>query len=136
MQIECVCSAAGIEVSYHHSHTLFSPEDLIEKNGGKPPHSMSAFQKLMDSMGEVPATAPDPPKQFPGLPQGAKSQATDVPTLKDLKYVESQSPYRVISTQHLLYIARKLALSTSLSCLTMIATASSIRVRVMQLLII
>lgn len=89
--------SAGIEVSIHHSHTLFNPQELIEKNGGKAPTSMSQFQNLMKSMGDVPEPAKDPPKQFPALPKNAKSKDTNVPTLKDLKYVESKSPYRVDS---------------------------------------
>ena len=87
--------STGIEVSVHHSHTLFNPEELIEKNGGEAPKSMGQFQSLMSSMGEVPKPVADPPKQFPPLPKDAQTKATEIPTLKDLKYAESKSPYRV-----------------------------------------
>lgn len=84
-------------MSSHWSHTLYKPDDLIELNGGRPPASMSQFEKLQKQAGEPLAPAADPPKTLPSAPKGADPKKHAVPTLKELGYnSDPTTPYKVL----------------------------------------
>ncbi len=89
---------------------IFSPDhqdtsEIVKRNGGKPPLTMKAFEKLVDKMGDPPAPAVDPPAQLPGPAPGAKGteqEATSVPTLAELGYEEAPtSPFKGGETEAL-----------------------------------
>lgn len=83
-----LAEAAGVEVNSPVSHTLYDPQLLLARNGGKPPLTMQSFTKLVDAVGAPPAPAADPPEKLPPLPSKAEAQATaaDVPSLADIGY--------------------------------------------------
>ncbi|KAL4418944.1 hypothetical protein ABPG77_009124 [Micractinium sp. CCAP 211/92] len=85
-----LAEAAGVEVHSPVSHTLYDPQMLLDRNGGKPPITMQSFTKLVDSVGAPPAPAADPPEKLPPLPPKAEAQAAaaeaDVPSLTDIGY--------------------------------------------------
>jgi cryptochrome len=58
---------AGVSVHSFVSHTLYDPAELIKSNGGKPPITMKAFEKLIALMGDPPAPAIDPPAVLPAI---------------------------------------------------------------------
>ena len=45
-------------------------DELVSRNGGRPPLTMVSFTKLVDRVGAPPAPAPDPPGQLPGPEAG------------------------------------------------------------------
>ncbi|KAI3439135.1 hypothetical protein D9Q98_001543 [Chlorella vulgaris] len=84
---------AGVEVHSPVSHTLYDPELLLSRSGGKPPLTMQSFTKLVTAVGPPPEPAADPPGKLPPLaPKAAKEAARDggaavaVPLLADLGY--------------------------------------------------
>jgi cryptochrome len=84
-----LAEAAGVEVHSSVSHTLYDPQLLLARNGGKPPLTMQAFTKLADAVGPPPAPAADPPEKLPPLaPQAASldAAASGVPSLADIGY--------------------------------------------------
>lgn len=85
--------AMGVEVFSPVSHTLYDPNVLIAKNGGKAPLTMQSFQKIVDKAGAPPAPAADPPSMLPPLGDGAvvPDGAYHVPSLEDLGYGEEHT---------------------------------------------
>jgi len=85
--------AMGVEVLSPVSHTLYDPDVLIAKNGGKAPLTMQSFQKIVDKAGAPPAPAADPPSTLPS-PGGVAVVPEDsykVPTLVDIGYGEEHT---------------------------------------------
>ncbi|KAK6284633.1 hypothetical protein POUND7_003585 [Theobroma cacao] len=97
-KIKNYASLAGIEVFSPVSHTLFNPADIIEKNGGRPPLSYQSFLKLA---GE-PSWASSPLlvelSSVPPVGDVASFEISQVPTLKELGYVQNDqeelTPFR------------------------------------------
>ncbi|XP_039053802.1 (6-4)DNA photolyase isoform X3 [Hibiscus syriacus] len=87
-KVKNYASAAGIEVFSPVSHTLFNPADIIEKNGGRPPLTYQSFLKLA---GE-PLWASSPLSvelsSIPPVGDVGSCEILQVPTLKELGYVE------------------------------------------------
>lgn len=44
-----LAEAAGVQVHAPVSHTLYDPQLLLDRNGGRPPLTMQSFTKLVDS---------------------------------------------------------------------------------------
>ncbi len=74
-------------------------EELVRRNGGKPPLTMQSFTKLVDKAGSPPAPAPDPPAALPAPAAGAagtEPSATGVPTWQEMGFKEGPtSPFKV-----------------------------------------
>jgi len=86
-RIKEAAEALGVRVFSPVSHTLYDPNVLIAKNGGKAPLTMQSFQKVVDKAGPPPAPAADPPSSLP--PCGAvPSGEYLVPSLSDVGYGE------------------------------------------------
>lgn len=79
---------ANVAVYSPVGHTLYDPNMLIRRAGGKAPLTMKAFEKLVDAVGDPPLPLSDPPKVFPSIPSDAIFCSPDeslVPaTLQDL----------------------------------------------------
>jgi hypothetical protein len=78
--------APGIEVVTCVSHTLYSTEAVVAKNGGRPPLSYRAFERTIAALGPPPAPAEDPPAKLPPLGPISKEEITSVPSLAELGY--------------------------------------------------
>ncbi|XP_022714865.1 (6-4)DNA photolyase isoform X3 [Durio zibethinus] len=97
-RVKNYASTAGIEVFSPVSHTLFNPADIIEKNGGRPPLNYQSFLKLA---GEPPwASSPLSVdlSSIPPVGDVGSCEILQVPTLKELGYVEKDqdefTPFR------------------------------------------
>ncbi|KAI7839651.1 hypothetical protein COHA_006460 [Chlorella ohadii] len=104
-----LAETAGVEVHSPVSHTLYDPQLLLARNGGKPPLTMQAFTKLVDAVGPPPAPAADPPEKLPPLaPQAASlaAAACSVPSLSDIGYPPAGStPFKGGETEALARMA-------------------------------
>lgn len=77
--------AAGVRVFSPVSHTLYDPNVLIAKNGGKVPLTMQSFQKVVDKVGAPPAPVADPPSRLPSF-GAVQDNEYLVPSLEDVGY--------------------------------------------------
>jgi cryptochrome len=77
---------AGVEVANPVGHTLYDSAALIERNGGKPPLTYKAFEKLMKDVGAPAAPLIDAPHQLPPVHAAAGMADTGVPTTAELGY--------------------------------------------------
>ncbi|KAK9804209.1 hypothetical protein WJX72_001282 [[Myrmecia] bisecta] len=86
-QVRALAEAAVVQVHCPVSHTLYDTGELVQRNGGKPPLTYKAFEKLIASVGLPAPPAADPPASLPPVPsQAAGGRPTHVPSLKDLGY--------------------------------------------------
>lgn len=77
---------AGIHVVCPVGHTLWDPAALVERNGGSPPLTYKAFEKLVKAVGPPPAPLVDAPEQLPPAHSGAQAADTGIPTTAELGY--------------------------------------------------
>ncbi|CAM6085647.1 unnamed protein product [Calypogeia fissa] len=83
-KIKEVSQEKGVEVFSPVSHTLFDPQEIIAKNGGKPPGTYGSFCKLIS---RPPEPVGDALNELPKLPQDLNGvQVVHVPSLEDLGY--------------------------------------------------
>ncbi|KAK8514322.1 hypothetical protein V6N13_063216 [Hibiscus sabdariffa] len=91
-------SAAGIEVFSPVSHTLFNPADIIEKNGGRPPLTYQSFLKLAGEPSWACSPLSVELSSIPPVGNVGRCEILQVPTLKELGYVEEDqdefTPFR------------------------------------------
>lgn len=66
-------------------HTLYNTEDVLAKNGGRPPLSYKSFERAMHALGPPAAPAEDPPARMPPLGPTLNVDGS-VPTLAQLGY--------------------------------------------------
>jgi len=88
-------TAAGVSVHSPVSHTMYDPQVLIQRAGGQPPLTMKSFEKLVDSIGNPPAPAPDPPSTLPAPTLGVEycgDLESRVPALSDLAAYAGHTP--------------------------------------------
>ncbi|KAF4539735.1 DNA photolyase [Lasiodiplodia theobromae] len=72
-----IAREAGVEVVTRPGRTLFEPDALVEKNGGKPTMSMAQVQAAVKALGvEVPRPLPVP-ERLPGPPGGGGEVVVD-----------------------------------------------------------
>jgi len=87
-EIKKLAAEADVQVCDPTSHTLYNPDFLIGKNGGKAPLTMKAFESLVMSVG--PPSAPiDSPSLIPGPKSGAAysgDEESQVPCLSMIGY--------------------------------------------------
>ncbi|KAF3791892.1 6-4-DNA photolyase [Nymphaea thermarum] len=82
-KVKDFASSAGIEVLSPVSHTLFNPEEIIQKNGGKPPLTYQSFLKLA---GSPQLSIALPPQKLPSLGDFGECDLTSVPRINELGY--------------------------------------------------
>ncbi|XWS11845.1 hypothetical protein CRYUN_Cryun37aG0036000 [Craigia yunnanensis] len=82
-------SSAGIEIFSPVSHTLFNPTDIIEKNGGRPPLSYQSFLKLAGEPSWASSSLSVDLSSIPPVGDVGSCEILQVPTLKELGYVET-----------------------------------------------
>jgi cryptochrome len=85
--ITTLVAGLGVDARTHVSHTLYDIDELLCRNKGKTPLTMTAFQKVADAAGDPPPPAPDPPEKLPGPAVGAKfcgAGDSTVPSLVDV----------------------------------------------------
>ncbi|XP_057837998.1 (6-4)DNA photolyase isoform X1 [Cryptomeria japonica] len=75
-------SKLGVDVFCPVSHTIFSPEEIIKKNGGKPPLTYQSFIKLISG---APHPLGDGPSSLPPIDID-DSKALTLPTLTTLGF--------------------------------------------------
>ncbi|KAJ9534555.1 hypothetical protein QJQ45_022092, partial [Haematococcus lacustris] len=88
-QVQQLAAEARVEVRAFVSHTLYDTAQLVTRNQGKAPSTMTSFCKLLDKVGDPPAPAPAPPQQLPPIPAtapGAEEEATGVPCCLDMGF--------------------------------------------------
>lgn len=112
-KVKELAEGAGLSVYTPVSHTLYDPALLLKRcNNGRPPLSMKAFEKLVDTMKDAPEPAPDPPPTFPPIEAcEAGLEEYTVPTLGSLPgYPERGStPFRGGESVALARMAKYLA---------------------------
>ncbi|KAB1218639.1 (6-4)DNA photolyase [Morella rubra] len=86
LKVKNYASATGIEVFSPVSHTLFRPDDIIQKNGGRPPLTYQSFLKLAGQ----PSWASSPLlltlSSLPSVGDVRSCEISEVPTIKELGY--------------------------------------------------
>ncbi|OMO54266.1 Cytochrome c oxidase, subunit Vb [Corchorus capsularis] len=87
-KVKDYASSAGIEVFSPVSHTLFNPADIIEKNGGKPPLSYQSFLKLAGEPSWASSPLSIDLSSIPPVGDVGSFEISQVPTLKELGYME------------------------------------------------
>ncbi|CAN6456193.1 unnamed protein product [Victoria cruziana] len=94
-KVKDFASLAGIEVFSPVSHTLFNPEEIIQKNGGRPPLTYQSFLKLAGSPQLSIALTPH---ELPSLGDIGDCDLPGVPRINELGYgnlgQEEFSPFR------------------------------------------
>lgn len=78
-------SKLGVDVFCPVSHTIFSPEEIIKKNGGRPPLTYKSFIKLI---GEAPAPLGEVPSSLPPVDVD-NSKALVLPNLASLGFADA-----------------------------------------------
>lgn len=86
-RIKEAAATAGVEVNCPISHTIFDPEEIIRKNGGKAPLTYQSFCKLV---GKAPTPIGDGPSQIPLAEDFKGVEMLPFPTLLDLGYDVSE----------------------------------------------
>ncbi|KAG1670815.1 hypothetical protein FOA52_003406 [Chlamydomonas sp. UWO 241] len=113
VRVRELARGAGVEVSAHVSHTLYDTSELVERNGGKAPLTMTSFTKLLDKAGKPHAPASDPSAALPGPAKGAVGTAEDetsVPTWQEVGFTEAPtSPFKGGETEALARLERSMA---------------------------
>ncbi|GMH03643.1 hypothetical protein Nepgr_005482 [Nepenthes gracilis] len=79
-------SMAGVEVFSPVSHTLFNPEDIIQKNGGKPPLTYQSFLKLAGQPSWVSSPVSTGISRLPPVGNVGDAKISNVPTIEELGY--------------------------------------------------
>ncbi|OMP00141.1 hypothetical protein COLO4_12882 [Corchorus olitorius] len=87
-KVKDYASSSGIEVFSPVSHTLFNPADIIEKNGGKPPLSYQSFLKLAGEPSWASSPLSIDLSSIPPVGDVGSFEISQVPTLKELGYME------------------------------------------------
>ncbi|KAH7681758.1 (6-4)DNA photolyase protein [Dioscorea alata] len=82
-QVKDFASKCGIQVFSPISHTLFSPADIIKKNGGKPPLTYQAFVKLA---GQPPPPLTEAYTCLPPVGDLRGCELLDIPQIDELGY--------------------------------------------------
>ncbi|XVF24850.1 hypothetical protein REPUB_Repub13aG0163300 [Reevesia pubescens] len=97
-KVKYYASSAGIEVFSPVSHTLFSPADIIEKNGGRPPLSYQSFLKLAGEPSWASSPLSVDLSSIPPVGDVGSCEILQVPKLKELGYEEQDqnelTPFR------------------------------------------
>ncbi|CAN6277916.1 unnamed protein product [Urochloa humidicola] len=75
--------ASGIEVFTPVSHTLFDPEEIINKNGGRPPLT---YQSFIAIAGEPPEPVMEEYSELPPVGDTGEYELVPVPTVEELGY--------------------------------------------------
>jgi hypothetical protein len=84
-------SILAVQVKSPVGHTLWDTDDLIARNGGKAPETMSSFTSLTQKMGlpaqplDAPSSLPEVPDDLASIKQWLWSGSGDVPTAEDLQ---------------------------------------------------
>ncbi|GAB2269470.1 (6-4)DNA photolyase [Dionaea muscipula] len=81
-------SAAGIEVFCPVSHTLFNPEDIIRKNGGKPPLTYRSFLKVAGQPSWSSSPVSTEISWLPPVGNVVEANTSNVPTIEELGYAD------------------------------------------------
>ncbi|CAG9467200.1 unnamed protein product [Pedinophyceae sp. YPF-701] len=90
-KVDAACKSMGVAVHCKVSHTLYDVEEVVRKNKGKAPLTMTAFTKIVDAM-PAPKPAPDPPSKLPPVPSGAKHTGDKESKIPDLKALGHEQP--------------------------------------------
>ncbi|KAJ7951859.1 (6-4)DNA photolyase [Quillaja saponaria] len=97
-KVKNYASAAGIEVFSPVSHTLFSPSDIIQKNGGKSPLSYQSFMKIAGQPSWASSPLSTVITSLPPVGSLRSCEISEVPTIKELGYEdikqEELTPFR------------------------------------------
>ncbi|KAL8138677.1 hypothetical protein V2J09_004678 [Rumex salicifolius] len=97
-RVKKFASNAGIEVFSPVSHTLFNPEDIIQKNGGKPPLTYQSFLKLAGEPSWATSPVSTGVSSLPPVGNFGNMKISDVPTLAELGYEDHEqdesSPFK------------------------------------------
>lgn len=83
--IEKMAKESDIKIIKEYSHTIFNPEVVVKKNGGKPPMTYQKFLSIASTL-SVPKPL-DPPGNIPKscYPDDDEKANYDVPSLKELE---------------------------------------------------
>ncbi|GAB4842050.1 (6-4)DNA photolyase [Ancistrocladus abbreviatus] len=104
-RIKKYASTTGIEIFCPVSHTLFSPEDVIRKNGGRPPTTYQSFLKLAGQPSWASCPLSSGISWLPPIGDVEDTKISNVPTIEELGYVdhgeEEFSPFKGGETEAL-----------------------------------
>ncbi|KAF2302545.1 hypothetical protein GH714_037679 [Hevea brasiliensis] len=80
------------------SHTLFNPEDIIQKNGGKPPLSYQSFVKVAGQPSWASSPISTTISSLPCVGEIGSCEISKVPTVEELGYEDIEqyewTPFR------------------------------------------
>ncbi|OAY52868.1 (6-4)DNA photolyase isoform X2 [Manihot esculenta] len=98
VKVKDYASSAGIEVFSPVSHTLFNPEDIIQKNGGKPPLSYQSFLKVAGQPSWASSPLSTTILSLPCVGHIGSCEISEVPTVEELGYKDIEqvewTPFR------------------------------------------
>ncbi|KAF2302550.1 hypothetical protein GH714_037688 [Hevea brasiliensis] len=98
IKVKDYASSAGIEVFSPVSHTLFNPEDIIQKNGGKPPLSYQSFVKVAGQPSWASSPISTTISSLPCVGEIGSCEISKVPTVEELGYEDVEqyewTPFR------------------------------------------
>ncbi|KAF2297610.1 hypothetical protein GH714_000180 [Hevea brasiliensis] len=98
IKVKDYASSAGIEVFSPVSHTLFNPEDIIQKNGGKPPLSYQSFVKVAGQPSWASSPISTTISSLPCVGEIGSCEISKVPTVEELGYEDIEqcewTPFR------------------------------------------
>lgn len=76
-----LCEESGITCKFFTSHTLYSPQDIISKNGGTPPLTLELFQLVISSLGDSMRPIPEPNLEGVNMPVPENFEKFALPNL-------------------------------------------------------
>ncbi|KAJ9190081.1 hypothetical protein P3X46_001314 [Hevea brasiliensis] len=98
IKVKDYASSAGIEVFSPVSHTLFNPQDIIQKNGGKPPLSYQSFVKVAGQPSWASSPISTTISSLPCVGEIGSCEISKVPTVEELGYEDIEqyewTPFR------------------------------------------
>ncbi|KAL9264830.1 (6-4)DNA photolyase-like protein [Drosera capensis] len=111
-RVKKYASSAGIEVFFPVSHTLFNPEDIIRKNGGKVPLTYQSFLKLAGEPSWASTPVSTGISSLPPVGSLGDIKISNLPTIEELGYtddVQDQfSPFKGGETEALKRLKKSL----------------------------